>query len=141
MTDDQSIIKNILGLGEERMGEVVGQLMSNEGFVNAMQGALSSSLAAKRSVDKNMERVFTFWNVPTTGDLEQVQDKVNELDDIMKTIQDRLLSLDERLEDKARTEHKKKKAAAKAAEEDKATPTKKAKSSKKTAAKKTPSKK
>jgi|GEM_PF-923748 len=127
MSDD-NMAKSILGLGEERMGELLNTLMANENFVQAMQGAVSSSLAAKRVVDKNMERVFSFWNIPTLEDLDQVKDKVEELEDIMKQVQDRLLDLDERLEDKARAERKAKKAAKKA-------PAKKA--AKKKAAKKT----
>ena len=138
MSDENTnnMAKGILGLGEERMGELLGTLMGNESFVQAMQGAISSSLAAKRAVDKNMERVFSFWNIPTLEDLDQVKDKVEELEDIMKLVQDRLMDLDERLEDKARAEKKaaKAKKTAKKATAKKA-PAKK-KSTKKSAAKK-----
>ena len=133
MSDD-NIAKSILGLGEERMGELLNTLMGNESFVQAMQGAISSSLAAKRVVDKNLERVFNFWNIPTLEDLDQVKDKIEELEDIMKQVQDRLLDLDERLEEKARAERKAKKASPKKA------PSKKA-SSKKNSSKKASSKK
>ena len=49
--DGYYAVKTILGLGEEKMGEVVNQLLANEAFVSAVQKAITGSIGAKRSVD------------------------------------------------------------------------------------------
>lgn len=130
MTEQENAVKTILGLGEERMSEVVNQLLGNETFVNAMQGAITQGIAAKKTVDTTVAKMLNVVNVPTLEDVDQVQAKVEELEDALKTIHDRLRRLDEKLE--AREDAAKAKAAKKTA---KKSPAKKT-GAKKAAAKK-----
>lgn len=95
---DNGLVKNLLNLGEERMSEVVGQLLANERFVNAMQSAVTQGLTAKRTMDKSVSRIFHFANVPTLEDVEQVREKMQELEDMLGDVLDRVQALDERLE-------------------------------------------
>ncbi len=112
------------------MGEVVNQLLGNEGFVSAMQGAITQGLAAKKSVDTTVARMLGVVNVPTLEDVDQVQAKVEDLEDALHAIHDRLRRLDDKL---AEREAKAKKPAKKTAAQK--TPAKKA-AAKKSAAKK-----
>lgn len=93
-----NLARTILGLGEERMGELINQLLANERFVNAMQSAVSSSLSAKKSVDQNLTRLFGIVNVPTLEDVDELREKLNELEDLLGDIHDRIRRLDERIE-------------------------------------------
>ena len=95
MTEHQEagLARAILDLGEERLGELLSQLMSNEHFVNAMQNALSSSLSAKRAVDKNVMRALSMINVPTLDDVEELREKLNALDDVMAQVYQRVQDL------------------------------------------------
>lgn len=95
MTEHQEagLARAILDLGEERLGELLSQLMSNEHFVNAMQNALTSSLSAKRAVDKNVMRALSMINVPTLDDVEELREKLNALDDVMAQVYQRVQDL------------------------------------------------
>lgn len=121
---DNGLVKGLLNLGEERMGEVVAQLLANERFVAAMQGAITGGLQAKRSVDKNVSRLLDMANVPTLEDVYQLREKLAELEDLLADVLDRVQHLDERL-DHPRDD------------EDEAPPPKKAAKKKKSSSKKT----
>lgn len=103
MTEQQEtgLARAILGLGEERLGELLSQLMANELFVHAMQNAVTSSLSAKRTVDKNLMRALSMINVPTLEDVEELREKLNALDDVMVEVYQRVQHIhavtDERL--------------------------------------------
>lgn len=93
-------VKTILELGEEKMGEVVNQLLANEGFVSAMQKAIAGSLGAKRSVDKGVTTLLGMVNIPTLEDVDKIRDKMNELEEAMGEIGDRLEKLNDKLSSK-----------------------------------------
>ena len=121
-SESNTLAQNLLALGEERMGEVVGQLLQNEAFVRAIQAAVSSSVAAKRTVDGAMGAMLGAANIPTLEDVAQVEEKVGQLEDMMAEIEDRLKRLRVRLGDAPtpskkkqpkKTKAKKKKATAK----------------------------
>lgn len=95
---DNGLVKSLLGLGEERMGEVVSQLLANERFVGAMQTAISQGLEAKRSVDKNVARLLDLANVPTLEDVYQLREKLQELEDLLADVLDRVQEIDAGLE-------------------------------------------
>lgn len=86
----ESAVRTILGLGEEKMGEVVNQLLSNEAFVVAVQKAIAGSLGAKRSMDKGMTTLLGLVNIPTLEDVDKIRDKMNELEDSLAEITERL---------------------------------------------------
>lgn len=94
---DNGLVKGLLNLGEERMSEVVSQLLANERFVSAMQGAITQGLQAKRSVDKNVSRLLDAANVPTLEDVYQLREKLQELEDLLGDVLDRVQHLDERI--------------------------------------------
>lgn len=102
MVDEKhdSAVKTILGLGEEKMGEVVNQLLSNEAFVSAVQRAITSGLGAKRSMDKGVATLLGLVNIPTLEDVEKVRDRMGELEDAMAAIAQRLEKLNAALEER-----------------------------------------
>ena len=90
-------IQTILSLGEERLGEVVNQLLSNERFVSAVQSAISGSLNAKRTVDKSITRFFGLINVPTLENVDQVRQKMAEVEEALTEIHERVKLIDEKI--------------------------------------------
>lgn len=101
MGDKESgAVKMILGLGEEKMGDVVNQLLANEAFVSAMQKAIAGSLGAKRSMDKTLSAVLGMVNVPTLEDVDKIRDKMNDLEEAMSEIGERLEKLNDKLSSK-----------------------------------------
>jgi hypothetical protein len=93
-----SAVKTILGLGEEKMGEVVNQLLSNEAFVGAVQKAIAGGLGAKRSVDKGVATILGLINVPTLEDIDKVRKKMSEVESSLAEIGERLEKLQTKLE-------------------------------------------
>ena len=92
-----SAVRTILGLGEEKMGEVVNQLLANEAFVGAVQRAITGSIGAKRTVDKGVSAVLGMVNIPTLDDVDKIKDRLNELEQAMTEITERLTKLNESL--------------------------------------------
>lgn len=89
-------VRTILGLGEERMGEVVNQLLANEVFVQAMQRAISGSIGAKRNLDKGVSTLLSLVNVPTLDDVDKVKEKLDELEETIGEIAERVERLSRR---------------------------------------------
>lgn len=102
MSDDkhESAVKTILGLGEEKMGEVVNQLLSNEAFVHAVQRAITSGLGAKRSMDRGMTTLLSLVNIPTLEDVEKIRERMGELEETLGEITSRLEAVSSRLDTK-----------------------------------------
>ena len=96
----ESAVKTILGLGEEKMGEVVNQLLANESFVGAVQRAISGGIGAKRSVDKGVATLLGTLNIPTLDDVDKIRDKMNEVEQTLADIGERLEKLNAKLDKK-----------------------------------------
>ena len=101
--DDKSIFDRLKARGEEVLGQVTNDLMQNEHFMKAMQGAL----VGKQKVDQAVGRAMKTMNVPTRSELKRA---VARLEALEREVAD----LKGKLEAKARPVAKKaKKAAAK----------------------------
>ena len=61
MSDDKNIFDRLKARGEEVLGQVSNELMQNEHFVKAMQGALEG----KQKLDQAVGRALKTMNVPT----------------------------------------------------------------------------
>jgi len=94
-TEPKTLVASIVNLGEEKLGELVSLLLANERFVGTIQTTISSGLNAKSSLNKNVERMLSWVNVPTLDDIEQLKTKLDELEEVMAEIGDRVRSLNE----------------------------------------------
>ena len=111
---DSKLVQGVLSLGEERMGEVVAQLLANDSFVAAMQGAIATSLAAKKRVDQSAATLLGVAGVPTLDDLAEVRGRLDELEGSLGDIEDRIVRMMERVQaERAPKPKAKKKAASK----------------------------
>ena len=87
MLKDNPVMKKLVEAGEERIGKIAQQLMSNERFVAAVQAIVSRSLAAKGTVDKSLRTALAAMNLPSTGDLEVLRGKIEDLEKLLASIE------------------------------------------------------
>lgn len=97
---DETAVKTILSLGEEKMGEVVRQLLANEGFVAAMQKAVVGGLSAKRNFDKGITGVLGLVNIPTVDDVDRLRTRLSEIEELVSQVTARLGEVNDKLEAK-----------------------------------------
>ncbi len=76
-------VRKALALGEERMGRLVTQLLSNERVMHGVQTVVSSALNAKSTLDKGMKTAMSAVNLPSTEDVEELRRKLSELESVV----------------------------------------------------------
>ncbi|MFZ5469942.1 MAG: hypothetical protein ACOZIN_10945 [Myxococcota bacterium] len=90
MLKNNPMVKKLMETGEERIGKLAQQLLSNEKFVAAVQTLVSRSLAAKGTLDKSLRTALAAMNLPSTGDLELLRGKVDELERLLSSIEEKV---------------------------------------------------
>jgi polyhydroxyalkanoate synthesis regulator phasin len=83
-------MKKLVATGEERIGKLVQQLMSNEKFVAGIQTIVSRGLSAKGTLDKSIRTALSAMNLPSTGDLETLREKIDELEKILSSLEGKI---------------------------------------------------
>ena len=76
-------VKKALALGEERVGRLVTQLLSNERVMHGVQSMVSSALTAKSTLDKSVKSAMQAVNLPSTEDVEELRRKLSELESVV----------------------------------------------------------
>ncbi len=90
MLKNNPVMKKLVETGEERVGKIAQQLLSNEKFVTAIQTIVSRTLSAKGTVDKSLRSALAAMNLPSTADMEQLRSKVEELESMLASIEDKV---------------------------------------------------
>ncbi len=93
MLKDNPVVKKLVETGEERVGKLAQQLMSNEKFVAAVQTLVSRSLAAKGTLDGALRSALAAMNLPSSADVERLRDKVDELERLLSSVESKLDTL------------------------------------------------
>lgn len=96
MLKDNAVMKKLVATGEERVGKIAQQLLSNEKFVTTLQTVVTRSLAAKGTLDKSLRTALGAMNLPSTADLDLLKDKVDELERLLSSIESKVESLAEK---------------------------------------------
>ena len=73
-------VKRALAAGEERVGKLVTQLLSNERVMHGVQSVVASALNAKSTLDRGVKTAMQAVNLPTTDDVEELRRKLSELE-------------------------------------------------------------
>lgn len=71
--------QRLVGVGEERIGSLVGEILASPQVSEALGKALSGAARTKGTVDRNMQVLLSTLNVPTRHDLAQLTAKVEAL--------------------------------------------------------------
>lgn len=93
MLKDNPVMKKLVETGEERIGKIAQQLLSNEKFVMAVQALVSKSLAAKGNLDKSLRSALAAMNLPSTADVEVLRSKVDDLERLLSSVEGKLETL------------------------------------------------
>ena len=94
MLKDNPVMKKLVETGEERVGKLAQQLISNEKFVAAVQTLVSRTLSAKGTLDKSLRTALSAMNLPTSQDVDGLRAKVDDLERLLGAVEakvDRLL--------------------------------------------------
>jgi polyhydroxyalkanoate synthesis regulator phasin len=90
MLKDNPVMKRLVATGEERIGKLVQQLMSNEKFVSGIQSTVSRALSAKGAVDKSIRSALSAMNLPSTGDLDTLREKIDDLEKLLSQLEGKI---------------------------------------------------
>jgi polyhydroxyalkanoate synthesis regulator phasin len=93
MLKDNPMMKKLVETGEERIGKIAQQLLSNEKFVSMVQGLVSRSLAAKGTLDATLRTALSAMNLPSTADVENLRAKVDDLEKLLASVEGKIDSL------------------------------------------------
>ncbi len=83
-------LKRALSAGEERMGKLVGQLLSSERVVQGAKTVFASAQTARSALDRGLRGALQAVNLPTTADVEELRRKLAELESMLDGLADRL---------------------------------------------------
>jgi polyhydroxyalkanoate synthesis regulator phasin len=86
--EDRNIFDRLKTRGEEVFEQVSNELMQNEHFVKAMQGALEG----KQKIDRAVGKAMKSMNVPTRSDLKRAVARIETLESEVAALKDRLKS-------------------------------------------------
>ena len=93
MLKDNPMMKRLVESGEERVGKLAQQLLSNERFIAAIQTLITRSLAAKGTLDKSLRAALSAMNLPSAADLERLRKKVDEVEQLLSSVETKVDSL------------------------------------------------
>src|SRR5438046_2474862 len=93
MLKNNPVMKKLVATGEERIGKIAQQLLSNEKLVATVHTIVSRSLAAKGTLDKSLRGALSAMNLPSTGDVENLKGKVEELEKLLTSVESKLDAL------------------------------------------------
>lgn len=87
MLKNNPVMKKLVETGEEQMGKIAQQLLSNEKFVATVQTLVSRSLAAKGTLDKSLRAALSAMNLASSEDIETLRGKVEDLEKLLASIE------------------------------------------------------
>lgn len=96
MLKNNPVMKKLVATGEERIGKLVQQLMSNEKFVAGIQTIVTRGLSAKGTLDKSIRTALSAMNLPSTGDLETLREKIDDLEKLLGQLEGKVDKLVEK---------------------------------------------
>ena len=94
---ENPVVKRVVEAGTGGVSKVVGQLLSDERFVGAVQTVVSSSLAAKGTLDKSLRAALATMNLPSVADVRKLDDKLDQLERVLSQLEGRLGRIEARL--------------------------------------------
>jgi polyhydroxyalkanoate synthesis regulator phasin len=84
MITDNPLLKKLLSQSEDQLGKLAAQLVGNPAFVSALQKAVSSAIEAKGFLDRQVGGALQSMQVPTTQDMQKLNDRLDELERIFE---------------------------------------------------------
>lgn len=93
MLRESPMFKKMIATGEERMSRVASQLLSNEKFMGALQKAVTAGMEARGTLERAAHSALSAMNIPTSGDVKKLEDKIEELEKVFEGLSSRIAEL------------------------------------------------
>jgi hypothetical protein len=75
----ETILQRLIGAGEEKIGQLAEELLSNPHVSETLANALRRAARTKGQVDRNMQLVLGALNLPSRGDVSKLMSKIEAL--------------------------------------------------------------
>ena len=85
-----SALRRVLAVGEERMGKVVGRLLTSETVTTGLQGLVTSALQARETIDRGLQQALHAANLPSRADVAALKRKLEELESMIDGLSSRV---------------------------------------------------
>ncbi len=73
-------LRRVVAAGEERVGKVVGKLLSSETVTTGLQGLFTSALQARETLGRGVQQALHAANLPSREDVAALKQKLAELE-------------------------------------------------------------
>jgi hypothetical protein len=83
-------LRRVLAAGEERVGKVVGRLLSSETVTTGLQGLVQSAAEARARIDRGVQQALRAANLPSREDLTALRRKLEELESMIDGLAERV---------------------------------------------------
>ena len=93
MLRDNPVLKKMIATGEERVGRIATQLLSNERLMGALQKTVSAALEAKATAERAAQSALGAMNIPTSGDVKKLEGKIEELEKVFEGLSAKIAEL------------------------------------------------
>lgn len=100
MLTDSPFLKKMISTGEEQIGKLASQIVSNERFVQSLHGAVAKALEAKGMLDRQVAGALSSMHLPTTADMKKLNDRLDELERIFEGLSAKVDAIAEKLSSK-----------------------------------------
>ena len=91
------VVRKVVEAGEAQVGRMANQLLSNERFVQAIQQIVSRTLSARGTLDKSLRSALATMNLPSTGDVDELRRRLDDIDRTVTELDGKLGRLEEAL--------------------------------------------
>jgi polyhydroxyalkanoate synthesis regulator phasin len=92
---DNPMVKRLVERGEERVSKLATQLLSSERFSSTLQTVVQRTLGAKGFMDKNLRLVLSAMNLPSTGDVRALHERLDDLERFIGELDEKVNGLAE----------------------------------------------
>lgn len=87
---DHPVVKRAVAAGEEQAGKAVGRVLSSPALAAGLQGLLAAASTARATVDAGVQAALKAANLPSAGDVQALQRKLEELEAVIDGLSARL---------------------------------------------------
>jgi hypothetical protein len=83
------LFAKVMSRGEEGIGKVVAQVLSDERVTTGIQGFVESTQAARRQIERGIRHVLHAFQIPTLEEIETIREKIGEIEAIVSELAER----------------------------------------------------
>ncbi len=95
MLKGNPMMKRLVERGEERVSKLATQLLSSERFASTLQTVVQRTLNAKGFMDRNLRLALSAMNLPSTGDVRALHERLDDLERLIAEVDEKIHGLAE----------------------------------------------